>query len=248
MFLTTYRNLGRNEFVFTHIDPRMDGCEREVIEDVRLEYDMNAIHRWPDGAPRPSPQLGRDPQDQKHYKVFKFPHELQAAGFQIVHSNAPLLFYSWQEFSELFPTPVKAEERMESDEWFDHLDDLDAAVKHRRERDPNPDPKPGSTRDEIAEWLSKTHLSVDGSIREVWYLPTGAPEDEIRLIEVNDRYVGEGAEIVPFDMGIEVNGAPFKLRVVDITPNQLEKIKTDSSMLPKGWNITDQKICGAWWK
>ena len=56
MFLVKDRRLGMDHYVFTHIDPRTDGYPGDVIDGVTLDYDMNAVHRWPNGQPRPQPQ------------------------------------------------------------------------------------------------------------------------------------------------------------------------------------------------
>jgi hypothetical protein len=79
MFLVKDRRLGMDNYVFTQTDPRTEGYKSDVIEGVTLDYDMNAIHLWPDRQPRPNPQLGRDPKNPKHYKVFKFREELDDA-------------------------------------------------------------------------------------------------------------------------------------------------------------------------
>jgi hypothetical protein len=91
MFLVKDRRLGMDNFVFTQVDPRGDGYAGDVTAGVTLDYDMNAVHDWPHGQPVPNPQIGRDPADPKHYKVFKFPEELRAAGFEFVHARTPFV-------------------------------------------------------------------------------------------------------------------------------------------------------------
>src|ERR1700733_5294485 len=106
MFLVKDRRLGMDDFVFMQTDPRAEGYKGDVSEDVTLDYDMNAIHLWPYGQPRPNPQLGRDPKNPKHYKVFKFPEELHAAGFEFVHFNTPFVTYSWSDYRKrYYPVP-----------------------------------------------------------------------------------------------------------------------------------------------
>ena len=67
------RRLGMDRYIFTWKDPRDDGYDGDVIEGVDLKYDLIEVHRWPEGQPRPDPQLGRDPSNKKNYKVFKSP-------------------------------------------------------------------------------------------------------------------------------------------------------------------------------
>jgi hypothetical protein len=71
-----------------------------VIHGVILNYDMEHIHSWPDGHPCPEACVGRSPKNPKHYKVFKYRTDLQAAGFQPVH-GMPVVFGCWSDFTRL---------------------------------------------------------------------------------------------------------------------------------------------------
>jgi hypothetical protein len=44
---------------------------------------------------------------------------------------------------------------------------------------------PGVSAESFAQWIARRHLAVDPGIREVIYLPTDSPANEIRLLEVN---------------------------------------------------------------
>ncbi len=238
MFLVKDRRLGMDNYVFTQTDPRTEGYKGDLTEAVTLDYDMNAIHLWPYGQPCPNPQLGRDPKNPTHYKVFKSPEERQAAGFEFVHFNTPFFAYSWSDYRKnYYPVPEEYAKKMTQNEWFDFLDEADFATKIRRKLTEVPEPKADSTRDQIAEWVAKRHMGADGGIQQVWYMRTESPADEIRLLEVSDRYKGESSKIEPIDFGLDVSGAKFKLLVADITADELEKIKADPATLPKGWKI-----------
>ena len=58
---------------------------------------------------------------------------------------------------------------------------------YNRRRDPvrpaRPDPVEGPG--PFARWLAQRHMETDAAIERVVYLPTGAPNNEIRLLEVN---------------------------------------------------------------
>jgi len=129
MFLIRDRRYGKDHFVFTHMNPRTEGYQGDVAEDIQLDYDMNAIHLWPEGESSPNPQLGRDPKNTKHYKVFKFPKELQCSEFDLVSPEAPILVYSWLNYREMIPWPHEVAEKMELHEWFDLLDSSDEGMK-----------------------------------------------------------------------------------------------------------------------
>ena len=246
MFLVKDRRLGMDQYIFTQTDPRSDGYQGELVEEVTLEYDMNAIHIWPAGQPRPEPQLGRNPKNPKQYKVFKFPGELRAAEFVLEHANTPFVAYSWSDYRKhYYPVPEEYAKSMTQDEWFDFLEEADVATKFRKSITQPDKPQKGGNRDEIAEWVAKRHMGSDGGIQQVWSLPVGSPTDEIRLLEVSERFTGEAQKIEPVNIGLDIDGAKYRLLVADISANQLGKIKADpSNSLPDGWKIDGALIWG----
>jgi hypothetical protein len=244
MYLIKDRRLGRDYFIFTQEDPRKEGYKGDVVDGVILDYDMNAIHLWPDGEPRPEPRLGRDPTNQRHYKVFKFPHELQAAGFELVDYNTPILAYSWEDYREMFPVPAELAKTLGQSEWFDYLDEIDEAAKLRQKQNPEPEPPLGSDRDLIAEWVAKRHLSADGSLRQIVYLPTGAPPNEIRLLEINERLTRPENTLEPIDFSIDVAGKAMRLSVADLTGEQFEQLRRNPANLPPGWSLEKLRFWG----
>lgn len=244
-FLVKDRRFGMDNYVFTRIDPREDGYKGDdVIENVRLDYDMNEIHLWPDGQPRPNPKLGRDPNDPYHYKVFKFPEELNNSRFEFVHMNTPTVVYSWSDYRKRFyPRPEEYAEQMTQDEWFDFLEEADAAAKIRKSLNQSEEPKPGSSRDEIAEWVARQHMGADGAVHHIWYLPSGSASDEIRLLEVSDRFLPEGAPIKPTPVNVDILGRKFRLQIADATSSQIDGIQQNPlNLLPPGWSLENPKI------
>jgi hypothetical protein len=129
-------------------------------------------------------------------------------------------------------------------EWVEFLDELDEVSRRRRQRAPVPSQPSGTGRDEVAGWVASRHLAADSSIREIWYLPTGSPPDEIRLIEVNGRLAVGGWGVEPIDFALEVDNIRFKLLVADTTNDELERAKKDPSIFPPGWWLSGAKIWG----
>jgi hypothetical protein len=107
---------------------------------------------------------------------------------------------------------------------------------------PQADEPASSARDDVAAWIARTRFVADGGIREVWYLPREAPPDEIRLLEVNDRFVANEACVDAMDFGLNVEGAPFRLSIADVSSDQLEQIKHDPAQLPPGWSLDGSQI------
>jgi hypothetical protein len=138
------------------------------------------------------------------------------------------------------PTPIelaRQAEQFDDEQWYEFLDEIDEVSRRRRQRAREPAQLAGKSRDEVAAWLAKKHFIADSGIREVWYLPTGAPPDEIRFLELNDRLAGTESKVEAIDFGMDVEGAHFRLFVADITSKQLKQIKKDPSRLPKGWSL-----------
>jgi hypothetical protein len=236
MYLVEDRRNSTTHLVFTWDDPRKAGYQAEVIEGVTLDYDVEAVHCWPDGQERPDACVGRSPENPRHYRVFRYSRDLQAEGYEPVAGTA-VVFGAWKDYLKLWGA-----EDLSDEEWYQQLDRYDAAARLRRQRGQEPATPVGGSRDEIAAWVARRHLIVDTSIREVWYLPRQAPPGEIRLLELNDRLAGAGPKPEPIDFGLDVEGAKFKLFVADITSEQLDRIQQDSSYLPPGWSLEGKKI------
>ena len=73
-------------------------------------------------------------------------------------------------------------------------------------------------------------------------MPAGAPDDEIRLLEINDRFAGPGGEIEPFESLLDVTTSPYRVFIVDITSEQLDQIKKNPALLPAGWSLDGHQV------
>jgi hypothetical protein len=235
MFLAIDRRLGGRNWVFTWENPRQDGFTGEVIEDVALDYDMENIHSWPDSHRRPEAVLGRDPNNPKHYKVFKYSDELQKAGFERLPGNV-FPTGSWSQYREIFNIP----ERVDESGWYEYLDEMDEAARRRRANTKNSDAPSTTEKIVVAGWVARKHMDVDNGISAVIYLPSNAPPDEIRFLEVNDRTAGQN--IRPLEFGLDLQDRTFRLQIVDLTSEQVEKIKDNPGLLPPGWSFTEGQV------
>jgi hypothetical protein len=94
-------------------------------------------------------------------------------------------------------------------------------------------------RDAMARWYADRHLKTDPGILEVCYLPTNAPDREIRLLEVNELIASrEENPVEPIDFGVDIGGEiQHTLFVVDVTPEQWERIQQGRLALPDGWSL-----------
>lgn len=99
-----------------------------------------------------------------------------------------------------------------------------------------------SSKDETVRWYADRHLKTDPGIRAVYYLPAGAPEAEIRFVEINELMaVRESDPLEPIDFGVDIEGSEHKLLVVDVTPTQWDRIRRGELSLPTGWSL-DQAL------
>jgi hypothetical protein len=90
----------------------------------------------------------------------------------------------------------------------------------------------------FAEWLARQHLRFDTRLTQVIHLPAGAPEDEVRLLEINTGlYPEPGNPIVPVETTPAVTDLPFRVWVADVTPDEWNQIQTNPGLLPNGWSL-----------
>jgi hypothetical protein len=87
-------------------------------------------------------------------------------------------------------------------------------------------------------------MRTDPGVLKVIYLPFGAPDREIRFVEVNDLIATRDSDpIEPFDFGVD-DGSPtsHRLRIVDVTPKQWEQIEKKQLPLPTGWSLEASEV------
>jgi hypothetical protein len=99
------------------------------------------------------------------------------------------------------------------------------------------------SRDSVAQWVAHNHMFIDPGIIEVWYLPEGAPENEIRLLEVN-AMLNENAheQTPPVDFGFDEGNLAFRLFVWDVSPTAWKRIQEGEVLLPPGWNVNRAQL------
>ncbi len=102
-------------------------------------------------------------------------------------------------------------------------------------------PHAGMSRDEFAKWMARQHYAVDKGIVRIVYLPTDAPEMEVRLLEANAlANLPEHGPVTAVDFMPDIEGLDYALYVADVTPAQYDSILQGRLAPPSGWNL-----CGA---
>jgi hypothetical protein len=240
MYLIRDQRFGETYLVFTWQDPRKDGYAGEDVEEVALDY-VDSVNDWADSAQRPEVCVGRSPIDPLSYKVFKYTAELRSCGFELIEGTL-VICARWSDYIRILRKPPKPAQLGEVG-WYDFVDDVDESSQELSRRDDSDAPQ-SQDRDAIAAWVARKHFVADGGIREIWYLPHGAPPDEIRLLELSDRVHGGASEVEPIDFGLDVDGGSFRLVVADVTSDQLEQVKKNPSRLPAGWSLDGNRVWG----
>ena len=87
-----------NFYIFTEKDPREDGFDGPVEQDVQLD-DSGTIRGRSVDSTTAVPCLGRSPTDDKFYRVFACMKDCRNRGFEPI-AGVYAKFESWSEFQE----------------------------------------------------------------------------------------------------------------------------------------------------
>jgi hypothetical protein len=107
--------------------------------------------------------------------------------------------------------------------------------------DEEPRPDDGATRGQVARWLAIRHLATDAALERVIYLPANAPDNEIRLLEVNRLLNPPDDAIEPLEF-TPVWDLPYRVFVADITSDQWDRLRQNPGVLPPGWDLRDSQV------
>ena len=96
------------------------------------------------------------------------------------------------------------------------------------------------TKEEVARKLADIHYEVEAGMREIIrYTGTSDAEanstEPIKLLEVNENTVPSG--ILPLGFGpLPGSGIHYPSVIVEVTPEEYERIKRHELKLPAGWS------------
>lgn len=92
--------------------------------------------------------------------------------------------------------------------------------------------------------LANRHFRIEAGLTHVYRLNDRnevevRPNEPIKLLEVNAGTVPSG--IMPLHFGpMPKSGIPYPSVIVEVTPAEFEKIRTQELNLPKGWTIGEE--------
>src|SRR5258706_3347004 len=94
------------------------------------------------------------------------------------------------------------------------------------------------SKDDAAKLLITWHFDIEPEMTEIYRFVSSNeedPEEPIRLLEVNEVTVPTGnVEVFGFRPSADV---PFWTHVAEITPHELERIRSGQIPLPNGWDL-----------
>lgn len=97
------------------------------------------------------------------------------------------------------------------------------------------------TKDEAAKDLANKHYQVEAGIERIFRIMGSAdvelqPNEPIKLLEVNESTVPSGIMPIRFGPAPE-SGIHFPSVIVEVTPEEFEKIQTKELALPNDWRV-----------
>jgi hypothetical protein len=96
-------------------------------------------------------------------------------------------------------------------------------------------------KDEEAQLLAEAHYRMEAGIKTIFRITRVAeaevrPNEPIKLLEVNEFTSPSG--ITPLQFGpAPASGIHFPSVIVEVTPDEYEKIKNCEMPLPNGWSL-----------
>lgn len=100
------------------------------------------------------------------------------------------------------------------------------------------------TKDEVARELARKHYEAETGLTHVIRIGVSAdvefqPNEPIKLLEVNKYTIPSG--IMPLQFGPSpASGIPFRSVIVEVTPDEYERIQKSELSLPDGWMLGEE--------
>lgn len=96
-------------------------------------------------------------------------------------------------------------------------------------------------REDVAKRLAQAHYRIEPAITQIftiWDKPEyeTLPNSPIKLLEVNENTIPSGIMPLRFDP-VPASGISYPSVIVEVTPDEYEKIQNHELKLPEGWRI-----------
>lgn len=102
---------------------------------------------------------------------------------------------------------------------------------------------------EVANTLAQKHYLIEPGISKIFEIldetkDEASPETPIKLLEVNEATVPAGVMPLYF-APVPTSGIPYPTVIVEVTPEEFEKIESNVLPLPSGWFLGPEVPRGA---
>lgn len=108
------------------------------------------------------------------------------------------------------------------------------------------------SKEEEAKELARRHYAVEVGIKDIFVLkdtidavvehsgePAAGNGETIKLLEVNENTIPSG--VVPIQFGpAPASGIHFSSVIVEVTPEEFQKIENQELPLPNGWEVGER--------
>jgi hypothetical protein len=99
----------------------------------------------------------------------------------------------------------------------------------------------GTDMQAVARQLANKHYEIETGLSRIYWVTaqseSGSGQTEpIKLLEVNQNTVESG--VLPLHFGpAPASGIPYPSIIIEVTPGELEKIRSHELRLPAGWEV-----------
>ncbi len=98
-----------------------------------------------------------------------------------------------------------------------------------------------ASKDEVRKKLARAHYASEPAITDIFTVCAdpaneGLPEEPIKLLEVNPNTIPTGIMPLGFDPS-PAGGIPFPSVIIEVTPEEFERIRRRELDLPDGWQL-----------
>lgn len=96
----------------------------------------------------------------------------------------------------------------------------------------------------VARELARKHYELEAGLTQVFLITDqaqaeGVRSEPIKLLEVNADTVASG--IMPLHFGpAPASGIPYPSIIIEVTPDEFDKIQSNEMKLPEGWRIGEE--------
>ncbi len=100
------------------------------------------------------------------------------------------------------------------------------------------------SKEEVAKRLAEKHYAIEAGITHIFRIQQRVdvemkPAEPIKLLEVNANTVPSG--VLPLHFGpVPARGIPYPSVIVEVTPEEYERIRRHELKLPDGWTIGEE--------